>query len=128
MPSKKVTEAINKASKIIHVGLATSRPYFVLSHIIDHLNLSGPLIINGGTQIIDGITRKNLWEKYMDFADLSKACKIITSLGYKFIINDSTKDLLPEEYNPQVKAYQVYLPALTNQQAEKMITKTSHIP
>lgn len=63
MPSKRVAEAIAKASKILHVGVATSRPYFILSHIVDHLKLSGPSIINAGSQIIDIASQKILFEK-----------------------------------------------------------------
>lgn len=74
MPSKKVIDAINKASKIIKVGLATSRPMSLVDGILKMANFSGVSILQGGAQIIDTTSRKILWEKGIPHEDIKKTC------------------------------------------------------
>src|SRR5438132_722543 len=74
LPSKRVIEAIAKASKILHVGLATSRPFFEgLGPIISGLQLSGPSIIHGGAAVIESKTSEVLWHKNILEEDVQKA-------------------------------------------------------
>src|SRR3989304_9824543 len=70
MPSQKVKDAINKASKVIKVGLATSRPFWHVHHIIEDLKIDSPCIITGGAQIFDPKKNKVIWEKRIDFKDV----------------------------------------------------------
>src|SRR5688572_3428840 len=69
--SEKVIETINKASKEIHVGLATTRPMFLLSDIINKINLSAPSIVNAGAEIADLSTGIILKEHIIHTNDLS---------------------------------------------------------
>src|SRR5258708_360707 len=88
-PSEKVTKAINDASKLIHVGLATSRPYNDAKHIFDHLKLSSYSVINGGSQIIDADSRKIVWEQTLQKEDVIQVCEIIKkSITVPFWINN----------------------------------------
>ncbi len=80
MPSVKVAQAIKEASKYIHVGVATSRPLFIVEHIAKHLNLSGPSIINGGAQIIDISTNKVLYRQPIEKKDVLK----VAGIGKRF--------------------------------------------
>ncbi len=71
LPSVRVTEAIKKAGKKIHVCLATSRPLYISQQILKHLQLSGPCVMTGGTQIYDPVKKKMIIEfplkkKYVD--------------------------------------------------------------
>lgn len=61
-PTKKVTEAIKKAHKLIHISIATGRPLHEVQHLIDHLELSGPCILNNGSQIYDPVRKKIIHE------------------------------------------------------------------
>lgn len=81
LPTKKVKTAINKADKLIHVGLATSRPYQMVSHIINHLSLSGPCILTGGAQVFDPVKNKVVYEKQIDLSSVNKVYKIINKYG-----------------------------------------------
>lgn len=63
MPSKKVINAIARASKKIHVGVVTGRPFFYSKHIMHALSLNGPSIVSGGSQIVDIHSEKILWER-----------------------------------------------------------------
>lgn len=127
MPSKKVRETIAKASKLIHIGVATSRPYFMLSHIFKHLKLSGPLIISGGSQILDIVSKKTLWEQVLNQEDLINVCKILKREKLSFFVQDNQKDVrFSKAYKPK-KPFNIYMPALTPLVADNIINKISHI-
>ena len=128
MPSKKVTDAIAKASKLIHIGVATSRPYFALSHIVDHLKLSGPSIIVGGAQIIDTTSEKILFEQPLLKKDVLKAVKDLKSLRVQIAVYDNGKDLIfSKDYKPD-NPLQLWIHKLTPKQADTEIALLSHIP
>ena len=127
MPSEKVTKAIAKASKILHVGIATSRPYFMLSHIVDHLKLSGPSIIAGGTQIIDISSRKILFEKALQIQDAIKIGKLASALSIQLTVFDNDEDVIfSNKYIPK-KPLHLWIHALTAIQADEFTKSVSHI-
>ncbi len=129
MPSQKVTEAIVKAGKRIHICLATSRPYNAVSHIFDHLKLSDYSIVNGGAQIFDMKTRKVVWEQLIDQNDVEAVCDILqNNIRVPFWLNDGRKDtFIPRDPIPK-QVFQIYVTAkLTNETADIYIKKISHI-
>jgi len=77
LPSKKVREAISKADRLIYVGLATSRPYPFVSHLLKNLGISGPCILTSGAQIYDPVKKKVVYEKIIDKTLVSKIFKIV---------------------------------------------------
>ncbi|MEK7617024.1 MAG: HAD hydrolase family protein [Patescibacteria group bacterium] len=94
IPSGKVKKAITKASKYLHVGVATSRPLVELHHIIDTLSLSGPSIIDGGAQIIDFPSKKVLVQHPLKIRDYSKICDILIKYRTgRFVVNDNGIDI-----------------------------------
>lgn len=127
MPSRKVKEAIAKASKLIHIGVATSRPYFILSHIVDHLKLSGPSIIAGGTQIIDISSKKIIFEKELRIEDAIKIGKLSSALSIQLIVLDNDEDVIfSNKYIPK-KPLHLWIHALTTTQADEFTKKLSDI-
>ncbi|HZQ29987.1 MAG TPA: HAD family hydrolase [Patescibacteria group bacterium] len=127
-PSKRVIRAIYKASKILHVGLATSRPIFDLKNIFTHLKLSGPSIISGGCEIVDYKTKKVLWEKTMLQKDIKSVLKIAKPFNLQLFILEGDKDfLLTDSYVPK-RPLHLWAPNLEESVADDFITKVSHIP
>lgn len=96
VPSKKVIEAVKKASKVIHVGLATSRSIDMLNDIFEPLNLSGPSIISGGAQIIDAKTKLILWRKNINQDDFIHAIEIIKSFNLPFFVQGEQNENVVE--------------------------------
>lgn len=131
MPSDKVISAIQKAQKILHVGLATSRPLSALRHIFDKLNIDGPSIINGGARIIDSKTHKVLWEQGIDLKDAKNVFKIIKAKSYKGYFNDGGEDLiienLPNDFLPK-NPLEIAAIGLTNEEHEILHKEISKIP
>jgi len=129
MPSDKVTNAIAKASKKIHVGVATSRPLFMLHSILDQLKLSGPSVINAGSQIIDANLRHTLWEQAIDKKDASIVYETIKDeSGLSIIINDGETDHLIKTNQLPKNILQIYLQQLSHDHADKYISLLSHVP
>lgn len=81
MPSKKVKDTILKAHNKIKIGLATSRPFWHVKHIIEDLEINAPCIIIGGAQIYEPKSKKIVWEKFIDTADVKEIFKIAKKLG-----------------------------------------------
>jgi len=128
MPSKKVTHAIAKASKILHISVATSRPYFALSHITKHLGLSGFSIINGGSQIIDIASQKIIWEQILNQDDVHQIYSIAKKLDISFILQDNVSNLEPSRKNLAKKISKFWFHALTSPEVNKLKKHISHIP
>lgn len=128
LPSERVTQAINKVKKKIHIGVATSRPYEMVKHIGKHLNLSGPSILVGGAQIVDIATGKTLWEQVLMPKDYRNVIDILKNEKVSFFINDNGLDCeFNSDYIPN-KPYSVVPTKLTEKQADKIAEKVSHIP
>lgn len=127
MPSKKVIEAISKASRIIPVGIATARSYWQVSHILDLIPFSAPCIITGGAQIVDPKTRKTFLEHALSIPDVLKVIEIGQEMGISFIVadRDGVKPFSKETLS--TKPLDVYTDAISNKKAEEFMRKTSHI-
>lgn len=131
-PSKKVAEAIGKASKLLHVGIATSRPYFILEHIIDHLKLSGPSVISGGAQIIDTSSKKILHEQPLVVQDIFEIVKLSKKLSIPLSVYDggysNGKDItVSKKYIPK-KPLHLWIHGITTERADSYVREISHIP
>jgi len=128
MPSEKVINAISKASKIIHIGIATARPLFMISEIIEKLELSAPLIIDSGAEIIDSRTRKTLHEQSIDKKDVVYLCRFLEKMNIDFMIHDQGEDIqYTKSYNPK-KPTAMFIIDLKNEDADILIRNISDIP
>lgn len=128
IPSKKVTLAINSASKKMHVGIASGRPYFMLSHIVNHLRLSGPIITNDGARIIDISTKKVIYEQLIEGDDVIKTCISFKKLGIPVYIQDNERDIkFTNKYIPK-KPLNVFGLNLKPGKADLAISSVSHLP
>jgi len=99
--SEKVINAVKTASRKIHFGVATARPYFLAKIIAEHLQLSGPSIIHGGAQIMDLTTGKILKEQKIAAQDILKAYAIAQKLNLRFLIDEETETIdMPKNWRP----------------------------
>lgn len=87
MPSQKVIDSIGKVRDNIHVGLATSRPIFLISNIVRQLKLSGPSIVSGGAQVIDITTNKVWYRQPVEREDIFRVHQIVKSFDLKVHID-----------------------------------------
>jgi HAD superfamily hydrolase (TIGR01484 family) len=128
MPSKKVTDSVKKAGQKIHFGVATARPYFLIKHLVENLNLSGPSIIHGGAQIIDLPSGKILKEQKIAAEDILKAFKITQGMNLVLKIDEETESIeMPKNWIPH-DIYGAYIQSLELKTAKILEKKLSNIP
>ncbi len=127
LPSQRVIDAVKKATQVMHVGTATARPMFLLPQILETLQLSGPSVINSGSQIIHCPTGEVLWEQLLNKEDIIEIGKVTKKLALEVLFDDDTKyDFNTLENFPQ-KTGQLYFPQLSAEDATKVIFYLSQI-
>ncbi|MBI2036108.1 HAD-IIB family hydrolase [Candidatus Microgenomates bacterium] len=120
MPSEKVTQAIAKASEYIHVGVATSRPLFIVEHIAKHLKLSGPSIINGGAQIIDIATNRVFYRQPMEKEDVLKVTNIAKQFNLSINVDTDKQVFTAQETMPSEDVLGMWVSSLDEKTAQKL--------
>ena len=121
MPSEKVKNAIEKASKKIHVGIATSRPEFIVNHIFADLNLSGPSIISGGARVIDVKTGKIYYDMPMVKKDVEQIIPIVKKYNQRLILDSSKGDVVIKSIKDiPINPLGGYISGLTEKTANKI--------
>lgn len=127
-PSKKVADAIAQVRQTIHVGLATSRPLFILSRILNHIEPSGPSILNGGAQIIDFPSRKIVWEKPLKEDDVKTICKELKRfVRNKVYLNNGSEDVAYRGGHIPENLMQIYIAGFTLNEANNVVDTLSKI-
>ena len=131
MPSEKVKNAVKKANKVTRIGLATSRPFWFVHHIIKNLKINAPCIIAGGGQIFDPKLNKVVWEKLINTKDIKQIFDIAKRLKIEIIDDGEGKFLTKKKIN--IKDYkekgplQFWIPNLNLNLAEHFISELSNI-
>ena len=106
-PSRRVTEAIKKAAKKIHVGVVTGRPFFYAEDIVQHLGLSGPSIAGGGTMILESSTGEIIKESVIPDEDVQAMIAFLKKEKKTIWINGKLTGKKSEIYNNTTKLHQI---------------------
>lgn len=85
MPSKKLIDAIEVAQSTIKLCAATGRPIANAKAILTALKLKNPCVIAAGTQIVDPLTDKVLWEANIASDDVRKILSICAPYHYEVL-------------------------------------------
>lgn len=129
LPTPRVTKAIAKIQNKIHFGIATSRPLIGVSHIFDHLALSGPSILFGGSVIVDGKSKEVLWEKDLSSESVKAVLAIIAKHKIDFTVNEGNGEVIhnKKDYIPQ-NPRNIFLAELTEHKLEEIHDALKKIP
>ncbi|MBI5045312.1 MAG: HAD family phosphatase [Candidatus Levybacteria bacterium] len=128
LPSKKVRKAILKAKDLIHIGIATGRPLFLIEDIVKHLDLSGPSIINDGAMVIDLNTRAILYEKLIPENELFEAIRILQEYRIPFSIHDENKDIFYTDSYHMNKPVNIFTDGVELDRAHNAYEELNKIP
>ncbi|GEM_PF-307834 len=126
--SKKVKKSLLLSSKKITVGIASGRPLDRVTFIFNELGIKKPCVVGGGTQIVDPITRKILWEKPILPKDMRIITNALASLNAKVWVVDNTKELLFTKKMALQKPMNFFIPKIKERKANALIKAFSHIP
>lgn len=129
MPSKKVTRIIAKASRLLHIGIATSRCFANVFHIVEHLNLSGPSILAGGGLIVDLSSRRIFREQALAKKEALSVYDKIQKIKIPFNVCHNSK-IHPafSKENIAEKNFSIFSPGLTPKLVEEVTNTLSHLP
>lgn len=89
MPSARVKDAIEKASKKLHVGVVTGRPLFITKHLLSHLAITAPSIVNGGAQIIDPKTNDIIWKKLIPSSEVRGILSVLEKYNKEILVQST---------------------------------------
>ncbi len=121
LPSKRVIEAIEKATQKIKVGAVTGRPFFAAKEVADILHYNSPLIVSGGAQIVSG-DGEVMWEKKISQQDTFEICKLLKKYNMRALIQeDEEKDVPYSSTYVARETISIAAADLTLEQADKLI-------
>lgn len=126
VPTQRVSEAINNASKLVHIGVATSRCFSGVSYLIPYLNLSGPSVLNGGAHVIDIIHKHVYYEVSINTADSTRIQKELQKRNLPVLMCDGTNDCtLPSVLE---KPHMIFSQGMEDSLADSLIDSLSSLP
>jgi hydroxymethylpyrimidine pyrophosphatase-like HAD family hydrolase len=128
LPSEKVREAIERAGKYVHIGVATGRPVFLVDKVLDHLSLSGPCFIDGGIRIIDAKSSKTLRQQSINNEDILPVISIAEKLRIGIDLGEGDKDVTYYEGYPLNKVIGLLTKPIDESLADIFIAQLTHIP
>jgi len=126
--SKRVIEAVNKASIKIPVGIATARSYWEAVPILDAVSFSSPCIITGGAQIIDPKTRKTFFERTIAPEDVKKCAELAREFNISIKVANRDGEYDYSEKHIPLNPLDLYTNAISDELAQKYAKSVSHIP
>lgn len=126
--SQNVIDAVAKAKDMIHVGVATARPYRMAYPIINKLQLSGPSILHGGAQIMDINTGTIYRQHEFKNEDIKQIYEIAKSYHEKLYIDEKIESFLAaDDYSFDSPILGSYIPGLSNKKADMLVEEFSKI-
>ena len=130
LPTKRVQDAVRKASAHVTVCVTTGRSYPSTEPIVQSLNLhNGLAIVNNGAQVLDLGEKKVLYEKVLEPNDEEVIVQYLKSHNINFHINSLTKDPKGhKEYYPKGLTKIFTEEIFTEEEADRVIADLSHIP
>ena len=126
VPSKRVTEAVLAADKLIHVCLATGRILLTALPVIEKLNLSGLCVISNGIQIYDPVKRKIIEETPINQALVPELYELLKQFQVEIRQFDGVIDVPYAGEAITKPIHSLYLPDLTESKADQIIQALSH--
>lgn len=90
-PVRKVSPKIKDAIKTWEESgryfvIATGRQYLMIKHDISPMRLKSPIIVRGGSEIVDPKTEKVIYSEYIESTAVKKFVSVVTKAGYDAII------------------------------------------
>ncbi|NMB83905.1 HAD family phosphatase [Candidatus Roizmanbacteria bacterium] len=106
-----ISDRVKKAIKDLNgknftFSLATGKPFFLIEHLIEELEIKSPVIVDNGAAIYDPLTKKPLWDSIIK----KESADIILEIAktYRKEIRASSgresyelKDKIPEDMRPR---------------------------
>jgi HAD superfamily hydrolase (TIGR01484 family) len=119
--TERVKRTLLKANSTISVGIASGRPLERVTFVFDELELKTPCVISGGTQVVDPVTHKILWERPILKKDLHEIRKVLDKVEYKVWVVDGTQEFLYSPGDELDNPVNFFLSKISENEAERLI-------
>jgi len=124
LPTLTVKKAIGKAAKKgIAFSLATGRPFELVEHFIESLQLKSPLIVDNGAAIISADTKRPLYDAIIDIKEVRTIIKIITRCNKSYHVSCVKRNLDTVKFLPlNLEVRKIIVHDLKSSEAEDLIS------
>ena len=85
LPSKRVVDVVTRLQEAgIHFCIATGRPLAYAMRIIEALNLTSPVVVQGGASVYDPVKKVTVWEQTIALPAVKKVLEVLKNEHYKY--------------------------------------------
>lgn len=129
MPSQRLIDVVKKAQGSMRLCPATGRPMTNATAIIEKLHIVDPCIISGGTQIIDPVSRKVLWQEMIRKEDVRSVLEVCAPYSYEILFRDELlgHGMTAKDRSAEDSVNVVYVMKVLPDDAEKIVEALSRI-
>lgn len=128
LPSKRVTDAIKKATSRLHVCLVTGRPLLYTKKIIDHLALKDLSVLSGGPILYDTVLKKVLHMDLFPHDVIPAVYTIVRKYKLKMMLEDEkSSHEFDGIYYPK-NVISVYIKEISPDIVDTVFHEIEHIP
>lgn len=124
-PSRRVTDSVLKADKLLHVCLATGRVLKTALPVIKILNLTGLCVISNGIQIYDPQKEKIIEETPINQALVPELYEIVKQFTVEVRQFDGNIDVPYSGEAVEAPIHSLYIPAIVLDKADQIINALS---
>jgi HAD superfamily hydrolase (TIGR01484 family) len=126
MPSENLIKLVQKLKQNFFVCAATARPISICQHIFNSLELTSPCVISGGTEIIDPVTKKVLWEKIISEKTVDTIMELTKGYDYKLLTTSETASSLVQK-TKKGPEHILYIEPVKHADVDSLLTKLGQI-
>src|SRR5688572_13677482 len=119
MPSERLVKVIEKIKDKVFICAATGRALNVCQNVLKELGLVSPCIIFGGTQIVDPVSLKILWEKAISKEQVEAIMAVARNYNCKVYFSNDENWSLPQEKTVTGSENIVYIEHVTEKDREE---------
>jgi 5-amino-6-(5-phospho-D-ribitylamino)uracil phosphatase len=120
LPSKRVSQAINRVKNKIHVCIATGRGLWEVENIFNHLKLTGLCILLNGVMIYDPLEKKIIKEIALKKEIIPALFQKLEKYQVKIYKFDGTPESIEDNTNNPEKIYSLWIPDLEQNLADQI--------
>lgn len=127
VPSEQLSGLINKIKDKVFICAATGRRVYECRHIFKMLGLTSPCIILGGTQIIDPVSEKVLWEKLISVEVVANILETARQFNYFLLMSNESIESPASEKIVKGPENIIYIMNVKEQDTDRMLDKLKQI-
>ncbi len=128
MPSAVVIDAIRGTTGKLRIAIATGRPWPGCKHIFHTLGITTPSIISGGTEIIDPVTERRLWQQPLSADQVERVFCALAPFPHEMYVGDEPKATTASAYRTAKPENIIFVMTATPEDSKRIVASLQGIP